>query len=346
MLNIKRMISLYNHYKGNSIKYIVVHGTGAPRGTDTALDNATYFSDGNRGASAHYFVDSKDIYQSVEDFNGAWHVGDGANAYGINNQNSLGVEMCCTNFDYAAETVKNTIELVKYLQAKYNVPDERVVRHYDASRKVCPAYFASNNWGKWNEFKNAIAGIGFIPTPEDKPIVNSKDKYINLLPHMSKWNVYPMNKKPVIGNECGQLKPGKFGGLSYKIIEDRGDVKVINTGDFGTVQIYAPRDNDSTITDKPTYNNGNPISPSIPVSNKKYLNLHPHMSKWNVYTLNVAPVTGNQCGALAPAYYGGLSYEILEDRGDVKIINTSTFGKVQIYAPRDNDSSITENPIY
>lgn len=346
MLEIKRKISQYNHYKGNSIKYIVVHGTGALRGTDTALDNATYFSNGNRGASAHYFVDSKEIYQSVEDFNGAWHVGDGANAYGINNQNSLGVEMCCTDFDYAAETVRNTIDLVNYLQAKYNVPNERVVRHYDASRKSCPAYFAPNNWGKWSEFKKAVAGVSTIPTPEDKPIVNSKDKYLNLLPHMSKWNVYPMNKKPVIGNECGSLSPKTYGGLSYKIIEDRGDVKVINTGYYGTVQIYAPRDNDSSITDKAAYNNGDPISPSTPAVNKKYLNLHPHMSKWNVYPLNVAPVTGNQCGALAPAYYGGLSYEILEDRGDVKIINTSTFGKVQIYAPRDNDSSITNNPIY
>ena len=161
--------------------------------------------------------------------------------------------MCCTNFDYAAETVKNTIELVKYLQAKYNIPDERVVRHYDASRKVCPAYFSSNNWGKWNEFKNAIAGIGSIPTPEDKPIVDSKDKYLNLLPHMSKWNVYHLNVTPVIGNECGALAPAYYGGLSYEILEDRGDVKIINTSTFGKVQIYAPRDNDSSITENPIY---------------------------------------------------------------------------------------------
>lgn len=348
MINITRMISKYNFYQGNTIKYIVVHGTGAPGGTDRAIDNARYFNGGDRGSSAHYFVDDTSIYQVIEDYNGAWHCGDGGNAYGINNQNSVSLEMCCTNFDYSAATVKNAVDLVKYLQAKYNVPNERVVRHYDASRKSCPQYFQANGWKRWYDFKNALTGAvtpppANPPVAPSKPIVDYAGKYLNLLPHMNKWNVYPMNKTATVGNEVGSLSPKTYGGLSYKIIEDRGDVKVINTGLYGTVQIYAPRDNDSTITDKPAYNNG---ASSNVVTNKKYLNLKPHMQSWNVYPLNVAAVIGNQCGTLAPARYGGLSYEILEDKGDVKIINTSTFGKVQIYAPKDNDSSITASPLY
>lgn len=46
-------------------------------------------------------------------------------------------------------------------------------------------------------------------------------------------------------------------------------------------------------------------------SNKKYLNLKPHVSSWRVYPTNVAPVAKNACGSLAPKAYGGLSYEIL-----------------------------------
>ena len=38
---------------GNDVKYIVVHYTGAP---GSAVNNATYFANGYRGASAHYFV--------------------------------------------------------------------------------------------------------------------------------------------------------------------------------------------------------------------------------------------------------------------------------------------------
>lgn len=86
---------------------------------------------------------------------------------------------------------------------------------------------------------------------------------------------------------------------------------------------------------------------SVEVSNnKKYLNLNSNIPSWRVYPLDKAPVIGNECAKLSPSQYGGLSYEILEDRGDIKIIKTEMFGKIQIYAPRDNDSSITNNPIY
>ena len=92
--------------------------------------------------------------------------------------------------------------------------------------------------------------------------------------------------------------------------------------------------------------NGKVLYSYVP-SNKKYLNLKPHVSSWRVYPINLAPVIANACGSLAPKTYGGLSYEILGNpQTDVYTIQTSNFGKVNIYAPRDNDSSITENPIY
>lgn len=82
-------------------------------------------------------------------------------------------------------------------------------------------------------------------------------------------------------------------------------------------------------------------------SSKEYLNLKPHVASWRVYPTDKAPVIANACGSLAPKTYGGLSYEILANpQADVYIIQTSSFGRVNIYAPRDNDSSITSNPIY
>lgn len=80
---------------------------------------------------------------------------------------------------------------------------------------------------------------------------------------------------------------------------------------------------------------------------KKYLNLKPHMNSWKIYRTNVAPVSANAFASLSPATYGGLSYEILGNpQTDVYTINTSMFGKVNIYAPRDNDSTITTYPVY
>lgn len=153
MLPITRMISGYNHSSNNNITYIVIHDVGE---TSSARNNAIYFNGGNRGASAHYFVDNTSIYQVVEDYHGAWHVGDGHGKYGISNYNSIGIEMCLTNGNTTDTTIQNTLELTRYLMAKYSIPVTRVVRHYDASRKCCPMTFSNNNWARWYDFKRRL----------------------------------------------------------------------------------------------------------------------------------------------------------------------------------------------
>ena len=45
------------------ISYVVMHYTGNAK--DTARGNANYFHGANRKASAHFFVDDSDIFQSV-----------------------------------------------------------------------------------------------------------------------------------------------------------------------------------------------------------------------------------------------------------------------------------------
>lgn len=151
MLPITKKITAYNHNTDNTtsdIDYIVVHDTGNQNDSDEG--NAKYFSVDGRKASAHYFVDDDSITQVVEDKDIAWHVGDGKGKYGILNKNSLGVEMCRVNGTVTAKTEDNTVELVKYLMGKY--PKAKVVRHYDASRKNCPASFSPNNWERWTSF--------------------------------------------------------------------------------------------------------------------------------------------------------------------------------------------------
>jgi len=166
MKSITRKISKYNFSSrsGQKIKYIVMHFTG--NNTDTALNNANYFGGGNRDASAHYFVDNDNIVQVVEDNNASWHCGDGNGKYGITNQNSIGIEMCGTNSEITTATELNAIDLVKHLMTKYNIPIDRVVRHYDASRKICPSPWSNSNCSKWNNFKKKLT--------DNKPIANDK----------------------------------------------------------------------------------------------------------------------------------------------------------------------------
>lgn len=156
MLSIERKISSYNYSSrnGNSIKYITLHYTGNKG--DTAKNNVDYFYGGDRSASAHYFVDDNSVWQSVEDYNSAWAVGDGKGAYGITNQNSISIEMCCNSIGVISEkTETNALELVKYLMSKYNISISNIVRHYDASRKICPNWSA-DNWSRWITFKNKL----------------------------------------------------------------------------------------------------------------------------------------------------------------------------------------------
>ncbi|MBN1076092.1 N-acetylmuramoyl-L-alanine amidase [Clostridium botulinum] len=154
-MNIVRQISKFNNSEGNDIKYIVIHSTGNTG--DTAKNNADYFGRGDRQSSAHYFIDDNSIYQVVEEYKASWHCGDGGNRYEIGNHNSIGIEMCGTdNGNISDATINNTIELVKILQDRYNINNDNVVRHYDASRKCCPSQFSYNNWARWNDFKDRL----------------------------------------------------------------------------------------------------------------------------------------------------------------------------------------------
>lgn len=163
---IYKKISKYNHtvYRNREIKYIVIHWVGA---VSTAKNNAEYFAKGNRNASAHYFVDANYIYQSVADSNAAWAVGGGAYSQGskgstygnkCKNANSISIELCCIKkngkliVDPKAITKART--LVKYLQAKYDIPDSRVIRHFDVTGKSCPGGYLTDS--KWKALRKKL----------------------------------------------------------------------------------------------------------------------------------------------------------------------------------------------
>lgn len=142
-----------------NIKYLVMHYVGA---VSTARNNASYFKNTYRGASAHYFVDDNEVVQVVEDKDIAWHCGNDVYYSGARNSNSLSIEMCCYkmsngNLNITADTEARAVELAKELIKKYNIPIENVVRHYDVTRKNCPAPFVTDE-ERWNNFKKKLQG--------------------------------------------------------------------------------------------------------------------------------------------------------------------------------------------
>ena len=172
----------------NRPQWIVIHFVGA---SGQAQANADYFRYTYRSASAHYFVDPKQIIQVVEDDTPAWHIGDGYssglgqyNGYhrvGATNNNSIGIEGCQDTttgknvwfWDFHPKTYEQMLLLTKHLQEKYNIPDSRVIRHYDASGKMCPGNWQWNNWAKWHQFKRDLANLG-KSVKDSKAMSNSK----------------------------------------------------------------------------------------------------------------------------------------------------------------------------
>ncbi len=74
-----------------------------------------------------------------------------------------------------------------------------------------------------------------------KPSSSGK-KYVYLPASADSWRIYPTNKAPVKGNECGLLRPKKFGGLKYEVLGNpQTDVYTIKTDQFGKVNLYAAK---------------------------------------------------------------------------------------------------------
>ena len=186
MVDIKIKTANRNNYGGKrsnaDIKYIVIHYTANDGDTDEG--NGNYFANNIVGASAHYFVDDDSITRSVPDDYIAWAVGGskykytkGGTFYGkCTNANSISIELCDTKkngvYDFTEATIKNAADLVKLLMKKYNVPVERVIRHYDVTGKVCPKPFVDDEKA-WKEFKERL--------------VDNMEKRYNKISELPQW---------------------------------------------------------------------------------------------------------------------------------------------------------------
>lgn len=144
---------------GTPIRYIVVHDTGNPSRGANATAHYNYFNGGDRSSSADFFVDDTQVL-CVNDYYKfyTWYCGDGRGKYGITNRNSVGIEFCINVDSDRDKTLERTAQLVRELMQELNIPIDRVVRHYDASRKNCPQSMSKNGWAQWYKFKEKLKG--------------------------------------------------------------------------------------------------------------------------------------------------------------------------------------------
>ena len=159
----REILANYGNFKRgrtSGIKYIVLHYTA--NNGDMAQNNGMYFKNNNVGASAHYFVDEREVIRSVKDSDTAWHCETRGMAFknDCRNNNSIGIEMCSRidksgKFYILEDTLYNAAVLTVSLMKKYNVPIKNVIRHFDVCGKMCPKPLVLDI-NLWYKFKDML----------------------------------------------------------------------------------------------------------------------------------------------------------------------------------------------
>lgn len=153
--------------KSRPVKYIAIHYTaGASSRPGAAQAARNVFL--SRSASADFVVDNTTVVQVNPDIDNyyCWAVRDkknpydgGGKLYGIaTNRNTVSIEVCSNlqsntsaawpnheGWSFTDTELELTRKLVRYLMLMYDIPRERIVRHYDISGKLCPGIPGWNN---------------------------------------------------------------------------------------------------------------------------------------------------------------------------------------------------------
>lgn len=222
--------------RSGNIEYIVIHYVGA---TGDAKANINYYNQrSTTNASADFYVGhSGDIWQYNPDplKRYCWAVGGkkqssyGGSLYGIaKNANCVSIEMCVKNstgnktanssgWYFTDATVNSTIELTKYLMKLYNIPANRVIRHFDINGKYCPGVYGWNSPSgseiEWNNFKTKIGSAGSSSVVTTKPTESASKIDFPNPPFIVKVLVDNLNYRSepsMNGTIKGQTKKGKF----------------------------------------------------------------------------------------------------------------------------------------
>ena len=143
------------------IRRIVIHNTGSRA---SAKNNCIYFAreGAETQASADYFIDKDGTIWKYNQPTKAysWHAGDGHGKYGITNGNSIGIEVVSAGEEFTAAQKLALKKLVLHLMEYFSVSAVHVVRHYDASRKICPEAYSgalsTTKGRKWKKLKAYI----------------------------------------------------------------------------------------------------------------------------------------------------------------------------------------------
>lgn len=133
------------------VKHIILHSTETARAADAKRVIRSWNNRGLRHPGAQYVVDRDGtIYQTVDPAYATVHVNINRTRRGVNNDNSVGIEMVRTGKQkYTRSQMDSVVRLVSYLQDKYDIAGSMVLAHgyVQPSDRTDPVGF---DWHKFN----------------------------------------------------------------------------------------------------------------------------------------------------------------------------------------------------
>lgn len=136
---------------------ITLHNTSNPK--STARNERAWLTNpsNDRTASYHIVIDEKEAIECLPLHEVGWHAGDGSSPTS-GNRTSIGIEICESG-DYA-KTLDNAAQLTAKLLLERGWGIDRLRRHWDWSRKICPRLMYDNGrWTGWEEFKLQVQDV-------------------------------------------------------------------------------------------------------------------------------------------------------------------------------------------
>ena len=195
-IKIKEMLITPNKWsrpqtKIGTIKNIVVHWVG--NAGSTAENNAKYFDSLKDGrgvyASAHYIIGNDGVVvRCVPENEVAYHASS-ANNY------SIGIEVCHSDSTgkYTDLAYKALIELLVDLCSRYKLePTQAIIRHYDATGKICPKYYVEHE-SAWKKLKQDVVNAMSKDEELEKAVKVLQDKGIISCPELWIKDMYSKN---------------------------------------------------------------------------------------------------------------------------------------------------------
>ena len=263
-INITKQTSYSNTsaYSNRPLDYIVIHYTaGTTSRTGVAYNTAVMFSNPSIYASADFIVDDTTAVQFNPDIKNryCWHCGDsknynkGGSYYGAcQNYNSIGIEVCSSNktgqmtaandnnYYFTEAVINKAAELAKYLMQTYNIPADRVIRHYDVTGKYCPGIKGwnedSGDVSAWKAFKAKLTGTS-TSTSDTSQTVTATTNTENLYRVRKSWS----DSKSQIGayKSLDSAKSVADKNNGYYVFDGKGNIVYPKTESSYTVKITA-----------------------------------------------------------------------------------------------------------